>query len=228
MGLKGILTPRGVISGSWQTFNGNYNKLTNKPTLNGVVIEGDKTSEDYHIDSGGGGGGGTTDYNDLNNKPQINDVTLSGNKSLDALGIQAKIGFPQDSSKYLDGEGNFTTPPSGGGAFSVTNLWSYGGVDANIYWSGSGITLNDSILNYDEVVVEIVSNVGDLGDAWRSSNQYRLIVDILVNALVPYTFTLCSYSQRSSKFVFTDTTITKNQGGGSDNGIVNVYGVKYH
>ncbi len=112
MGLKGILTPRGVISGSWLTFNGNYNKLSNKPTLNGVVIEGDKTSEDYHIETGGGGGGGTTDYNDLDNKPQINDVTLSGNKSLDALGIQAKLSLPQDNTKYLNGEGQWTTPTS--------------------------------------------------------------------------------------------------------------------
>lgn len=35
-----------------------YAELKNKPTLNGVTIEGDKTAEDYGIH--GGGGGGTT------------------------------------------------------------------------------------------------------------------------------------------------------------------------
>lgn len=65
-----------------------YNNSYNKPTLNGVVIEGNKTSEDYHIK---GGGGGTGDYNDLENKPKINGVELVGNKSLDSLGAQAKL-----------------------------------------------------------------------------------------------------------------------------------------
>ena len=65
-----------------------YNNAYNKPTLNGVVIEGNKTSEDYHIK---GGGGGTGDYNDLENKPKINGVELVGNKSLDSLGAQAKL-----------------------------------------------------------------------------------------------------------------------------------------
>lgn len=65
-----------------------YNNAYNKPTLNGVVIEGNKTSEDYHIK---GGGGGTGNYNDLENKPKINGVELVGNKSLDSLGAQAKL-----------------------------------------------------------------------------------------------------------------------------------------
>ena len=45
-----------------------YNNAYNKPTLNGVVIEGNKTTEDYHIK---GGGGGTGNYNDLENKPKV-------------------------------------------------------------------------------------------------------------------------------------------------------------
>ena len=65
-----------------------YNNAYNKPTLNGVVIEGNKTSEDYHIK---GGGGGTNDYNDLENKPKINGVELIGNKSLESLGAQVKL-----------------------------------------------------------------------------------------------------------------------------------------
>lgn len=173
MGLKGILTPRGVISGSWLTFNGNYNKLTNKPTLNGVTIEGDKTSEDYHIESGGGGGGGTDNYNDLNNKPQINDVTLSGNKSLDALGIQAKIGFPQDSTKYLDGEGNFTTPPSGGGSYSETVLFENAGTS-----NPASITLDDSLFNYDIIVIRAVRTFDGVPNSVINTMYLTSLLDV--------------------------------------------------
>lgn len=170
MGLKGILTPRGVISGSWQTFNGNYNKLTNKPTLNGVVIEGDKTSEDYHIEAGGGGGGGTTDYNDLDNKPQINDVTLSGNKSLDALGIQAKIGFPEDSTKYLDGEGNFTTPTSSA-TFQDDILYeSTAGTTGTI----NNVVLNGDLNNYNAIYCEFYVPIE--GTYLNASSSYLVIL----------------------------------------------------
>ena len=88
----------------------NYNKLSNKPTIEDIELKGNKTLNDLGIqkvlESGtniktinnesllgegnieiSGGSGGTTDYNDLSNKPKINDVTLSGNVSLDTLGI---------------------------------------------------------------------------------------------------------------------------------------------
>lgn len=59
-----------------------YNELSNKPTLNGVEISGDKTSEDYGIT------GGTTDYSMLTNLPAINNKPLaSGENSLASLGI---------------------------------------------------------------------------------------------------------------------------------------------
>lgn len=61
----------------------------------------------------GGGGGGTSDYNALNNKPKVNNVTLSGDLTLADLGIQPAISFPGDGSKYLDGNGSFSTPASG-------------------------------------------------------------------------------------------------------------------
>lgn len=127
----------------------------------------------------------------------------------------------------IDGEEGVIYIPTEQG-FTVTNLWNYvTDGNNNIYWSGSAITLNDSILNYDEIVVEIVSAVGDLSDSWRSSNQYRLITEILINALVPYSFTICSYYQRSAKFIFTDTSLQKLMGNSSENGIINVYGINY-
>ena len=70
-----------------------YNNAYNKPTLNGVVIEGNKTSEDYHIN---GGGGGTNDYNDLENKPSINNVTLEGNKTAKDLSLIGSEEYAED------------------------------------------------------------------------------------------------------------------------------------
>ena len=70
-----------------------YNNAYNKPTLNGVVIEGNKTSEDYHIK---GGGGGTGDYNDLENKPSINNVTLEGNKTAKDLSLIGSEEYAED------------------------------------------------------------------------------------------------------------------------------------
>lgn len=65
---------------------GDYENLENKPSINGVTLVGDKSSEDLHIE-----GGGTADYNELENKPSINNVTLSGNKSSDDLSLQGKL-----------------------------------------------------------------------------------------------------------------------------------------
>lgn len=196
----------------------------------------------YSIPSGGGGGGGTNDYNSLLNKPKINNVILSGELSLSDLGIHNPVtmigatssadgaaGYAPrpliaDKNKFLKGDGTWS-PISG--SFNITNLWSYGGNDSDIYWGGSAITLNDSILNYDEIVLEIISNRDDLINQWRSSNQYLLITDILINAINPYSFTLSSYDTRSSKFIFTNTTIIKDQGSSDDNGIINIYGINY-
>lgn len=119
----------------------------------------------------------------------------------------------------------------GGGASAnkeVINIWNY--VDdnsGNIYWEGNAITLNDDINDYDEIVVEIISAVGDLSDSWKSSFQWRLTPEILANAIEPYTFTICSYSQRSAKFEFTSTTLQKLMGNNQENGVINVYGIKY-
>ncbi len=60
----------------------NYDELDNRPSINGVVLTGNKTTADLHIDTGG-----TDDYLDLNNKPKINSVTLRGDVSSASLQI---------------------------------------------------------------------------------------------------------------------------------------------
>lgn len=107
-------------------------------------------------------------------------------------------------------------------------LWDYVNDNSgNIYWSGNALTLNGDIRNYDEVVVEIVSAQGDVVDQWKSSYQWRLLVDPLINSFEPCTFTICSYDQRSAKFQFTNTTLQKLLGKASENGVIRVYGVTY-
>lgn len=75
----------GGVGGSIQ-FTGegtdNYDALDNRPSINGVVLTGNKTTEELHIPTGG-----TDDYLDLNNKPKINGVTLRGDVSSASLQI---------------------------------------------------------------------------------------------------------------------------------------------
>ena len=105
MELNGTITAGGALYGAFGTDSGNYNDLRNKPSINGVELVGNKTSEDLHIEPGG-----TTDYEDLENKPQINYTPLEGNLTLDDLDIQSKIDFPEDSLRFLDGAGQFRNP----------------------------------------------------------------------------------------------------------------------
>lgn len=116
----------------------------------------------------------------------------------------------------------------GGKGARIDLLWDYiNDNSGNIYWSGNALTLNGDIRNYDEVVVEIVSAQGDVSDQWKSSYQWRLLVDPLINSFEPGTFTICSYDQRSAKFQFTNTTFQKLLGNGAENGVIRVYGVTY-
>ena len=62
--------------------NYNYNLLENKPSINGIVLQGNITTAQLGIDS---------NYNSLVNKPSINGTMLQGNKSLDEFGIQGKL-----------------------------------------------------------------------------------------------------------------------------------------
>ncbi len=61
--------------------NFNYNMLENKPSINGVTLEGNVTATQLGLDN----------YNYLLNKPAINGITLLGNKSLSELDIQGRL-----------------------------------------------------------------------------------------------------------------------------------------
>lgn len=128
----------------------------------------------YSIPSGGGGGG-TSDYNALNNKPKVNNITLSGDLTLADLGIQPAISFPGDGSKYLDGNGSFSTPTTGvdysTSEVNTGQKWIdgkdvYRKVFSTSSAGSSGFTIG-TISNLAEVISQI-------GVFERSNNWYSL------------------------------------------------------
>lgn len=86
-----------------------YTKLINKPQVNSIELDGNKSLEDLGIQgtltagtnitiednviSATGGGGGTGDYEDLENKPTINGVELIGDKTSAELDIFSKVDY---------------------------------------------------------------------------------------------------------------------------------------
>lgn len=63
--------------------SGDYENLSHLPKINGVIVTGNKTSEDYGIDV-------IDDYEELNNLPKINNVTLTGNKTSNDLSLASQ------------------------------------------------------------------------------------------------------------------------------------------
>lgn len=103
LGLEPAITYVGVDSmfydGSGNFDYVSYNEVTDKPSINSHVISGNMSDSDLDIN-----------YENLNYLPMINNVTLTGDKTADDLGLQDKIIYPEDSTLFLDGEGNFSTP----------------------------------------------------------------------------------------------------------------------
>ena len=82
LNMSKIDSGKGSVSGSGSSSGGgggssDYNSLSNKPKINGIVLKGNKTAADL----------GLNGYNNLIDKPQINGVTLSGNKTGSDLGL---------------------------------------------------------------------------------------------------------------------------------------------
>lgn len=90
-----------------------YTDLDNKPSINNVTLEGNKTTSELGLFSG--------DYNDLDNKPTIpsEPVIMIGATSENA-GSSGYVPQPLagDQNKFLNGAGEWTTP-------QVTPLTNY-------------------------------------------------------------------------------------------------------
>ena len=127
-----------------------YAALQNKPSINNVELEGNKTTEDLNIS-----------YDDLQNKPSINNVTLEGNKTTEDLNIsyddlqnKPTIRNMPDSSGAAAGDvlthtsnGDLWQPPVTGGGLSVNTLYDGYANSAGTY------NLSGSIDEYDAVLV---------------------------------------------------------------------------
>lgn len=120
--------------------------------------------------------------------------------------------------------------PGGGGAFEITNLWNYQTDNAGVipYRTYSPLTLNDNISNYDAIFLELISDIQNVSNWHASCLTPFWSVKALMNAYWSGYITYTTYSTRTSRWHFTDTTI---ECVGSDpsqvNGLVNVYGVKF-
>lgn len=144
-----------IIGGSGTS---NYNSLSNKPKINDVELNGNKTSNDLGIQDalvsginiktinnqpilGSGniiiesGSEGTLNYNDLENKPKINGSDLSGNKTSTDLGLQEKLSSGTNiktiNGTSILGSGNLVIESGEGGLSSVAHDDTMAGAGTN-------------------------------------------------------------------------------------------------
>lgn len=97
------------VGGVRVVVNTNYEELKNKPSINGVTLEGNKTAADLGL-------GDATDYEALENKPKINGVPLDGDLSSEDLHIGGG-----ESYEFAEGDTNgaFQVKPDSGEAQTV-------------------------------------------------------------------------------------------------------------
>lgn len=93
-----------ILSGNKSTedlnIKNDYIEAENKPQINGIPLVGNKTTEDLNIN---------IDYNTVTSKPSINNHVLSGNVSAKTLGIQYSDivntpNIPSVTSQYSSGD----------------------------------------------------------------------------------------------------------------------------
>lgn len=156
-----------------------YSNLSNKPKINSVELNGNKSLSDLGVQEtlvsgtniktinnnsilGSGNitiqsGGGTSDYSDLTNKPQINSVTLSGNKSLSDLGIQP-------SGSYLTSESDpiFTASAAYGISSNDISSWNAKADTSDIPDVSNFITKSVDDLTYYYTKTEVDSKVSSV------------------------------------------------------------------
>ena len=128
----------------------NYSDLQGKPSINDVVLLGNKTTADL-IPLGVGldinedgeleatGSGGVSDYDDLQHRPSINNVTLTGNKTTAQL-IPLGTGLEINSNGELE--------VTGGGS-NIAQLYTSSSPASQITMSN-----NASMYNYDCILVQ--------------------------------------------------------------------------
>lgn len=111
-------------------------------------------------------------------------------------------------------------------AYSSTVLWDY--IDDNggqIPYGTYTVILNDTIDNYDELLVEFLSNYLD-----TDTIDFRISVSMIKSSFLQNYIAYTSWDQRSSKFYISGTTFQKtndNSNQGTINSLIRIYGIKY-
>lgn len=179
----------------------------------GTATAGDLTKlrvgqDIYSIPSGGGGG--TTVVPNPQGTPT---------QTLNTIGINNVIYDIAGSGGGAEGDG-----------YQSTLLWDY--VDDNsgtIPYGTYTETLRDYIDNYNVIILEFASAMGDLNNVnWDSTVFVTLDVEALNNAWNPNKTNVTTFGERSSRFYIHDNVLQKttdNQG--DTNGLIRVYGVKF-
>lgn len=142
----------------------------------------------------------------------------------------------EDNSIYLNERQYSNTlnsggSSSGGSGYTQTLLWDYEDDNEGVIpYQPFSVTLRQSIDNFDELIIENVSNSSDITDqTWKSSGQWRINVNMLNDSEILANYiAYTSYGSRSSRYHIVGTTFEKTANNTSNiNGLVRVYGVKY-
>lgn len=176
------ITLEGNITKSQLGIDDNYNSLINKPSIDGITLEGNVTKSQLGIDM---------NYYSLINKPSINNIILSGNKSLNDLGIQAKL----IAGAGINISGNTISAIGGGGGGTsdyrmLENKPSINGValDGNLRSEELGLqsTLKVELTDYVTGTGLYLVNVNE-GDVYLPPYDYLLSAsgDDLCYILIP-------------------------------------------
>ena len=160
----------------------NYTELGNKPSINNVVLDGNKSASDFGITMIPPGGtpgqyltkasntdydiewatetGETINYSNLQNKPQIAGVTLVGDKSLNDFGIASKDEVNAKADKT--------------GTVLNTTL-SMGRTPESMVGAHSTALGNDVTANANNMHAEGMHNIPDtVYPAWQSGHHYSI------------------------------------------------------
>ena len=186
--LNGTLTNSAKLVGTFGTSGGggtnNYNDLTNKPQINGVELQGNKTTSNLNIS-----------YNDIGNKPTINGVMLQGNKTTSNLNI---------SYNDLKNKPTLAAVATSGSYDDLTNKPTIPAAQVNSDWnSTSGVSeiLNKPTLaavatsgDYDDLTNKPTIPAAQVNSDWNSTSG---VSEILNKPTLAAVATSGSYSDLS-------------------------------
>lgn len=113
--------------------------------------------------------------------------------------------------------------------YSETLLWDYI-VDNSGAISYTGqITLRDSVSNYDQLVIEVVSLDTDLSNpTWHQTSFFEIPVTEVMSSknVNPNKYIIFSFSDRGLKAEIQGSTYNKYAGSATTNGVLKIWGIK--